>query len=107
MTEVDPQALMSGYWKFRNPITEDEVLELAKSFATGTDGENYLDLHVVVGSGKKAALGFKYRLKRPGKKAHDDHFHKMHQILKDQVGERNISGWSVTTPTIIIKHVAI
>lgn len=107
MSDIDPQTLMSGTWKFHSNITEDKVVELAKSFAFGTDGEHYLDLHVKVGSDKKVSLGFKYHLKNPGKAAHEMHFYKMQQIIGDQIGDRNVSGWNITTPTIIIKHVAI
>lgn len=103
MSQVtEHQDVASGTWKFIQGVRKEELIQLAKEWKDGPDGDRYLDLSVRQDSRKTWCISFKYRLD-PDSRGHTRFFQKTLSKLKrhPDLGP-NVAGWDISSPTWII-----
>lgn len=91
-----------GLWKFSDKISVEELIEVAKKWAT--EEPRYLQLYIRKCSKDQYGIGFTYKLDGDSEKdrMHKEYMDPVSDLLKRQFGN-DLVGWDISNPAWIIK----
>lgn len=100
LTNIDPSLIVSGMWKLDESVPYVSLIDLAREWSAGKDGNKYYDLHVRKCSKNQCGIGFKYVLDKESE--YRKFFFRTRQQLEASFGTKLV-GWDIAQRTFIVK----
>lgn len=92
------QSIISGLWKFRDTISNEELMKIAQRWA---EDPSYTQVYIRQASKDQNGIGFMYDYDGE-RESYDQYFDETSDMLKRKFGN-DLAGWDISSHTTVVK----